>query len=1013
MPAPRCHTRVLAGFLAALLCTMPFVEAHGQQGWSMQQFTAESGLPQNSVASLAFDSSGYLWMTTEGGLVRYDGRLMRVFSTRNDTDLLDDRMHHLLRDRTGELYVNDAAGSLYRVTTGGVTRVIDGRGKDMTLGVVSGGIPGLAGYRAIAEAPLLSKRWRSWDLRILPLPEGGFAAANSEGVQVTSERGAEWFVDAPMEQQGMFMCGQELFVLANDKTIRLIDRRERAVRATTVTGVDPRLVERVLWSSTGPDVFAVGPGRIWHLASCKGAVLAFEELPIDLPGNTRVNAAAMSPDGNMLFIGTSTRGLIRYTRLRFRTEAPNLTGQLGQDNSFYAQAVIGDGKVLTSRGQICGPQGFTQERFPILPCEQHVLLADKHGRLWSARADTVRAHAIRDRSALVSRVSSAGVITVFLEEEDTVWVAGNAGLEAWVGLEAHHVLIHRVFNYRDNPFALLRGPDGLLWWATGNGVFRVIGDRLVPVPGLERTYARTLVRWGDRVLVGTYGEGLIMIDGERVVKLPLDPKGGLSHVHAFIPDGLGRIWMPTNHGLFVVRAVDLEAYLADQDRILSYRSFGRGDGLGTLEFNGGCSPPYVRLPSGEVSLPTIDGLVRFLPDAIQDDPVAFQPFIDELRRNGAEVPGDTRTARLEGSDRLTLRYSLPCWTEPTDLQLFYRVRGLDTAWVRMDMASDLLTVERLPPGDYTLQMMRQGAPVRDLLRIHVMSPWYRSSWTMALGLCVLLGLGWLVVRARTDRLVRSQARLEALVKERTVELQRTNAELTRALGVKDRLISILSHDIVSPLRFISRVATRTLRSARSEQPEVLRHTLSEISSSSEKLYANASNILEWIRNQGGEIAVVPAEVGIRALTEEVLAQFQQHASTVRFINEVPPHDHVWVDPRLFGIVLQNLVANAAGHAGGLVTVEGGRSPAGYRITVKDNGPGISASAQARLNALREGAAEVRTATDRPGLGYMIIHNILALLDADYRIETPPSGGTWVHVFLPDPAAEEQAETPAP
>jgi signal transduction histidine kinase len=990
---------VISRCLKGLACVVLFTDATAQQGWSVQHITAENGLPQNSVRSLAMDGSGYLWMTTEGGLVRYDGRLMRVFSTRNDSDLLDDRLQYLMQDRTGALFVNDAAGSLYRVTTGSVTREIDGRGKDKTLAIISGGVTDLVAYRAIAETPLFSTQWRAWDLRILPLPEGGFAAANRKGMQVTTDQGEVWAIEVPMDQQGAFMSGGELFVLAKDKSIHLVDRRRRVLRTMTVSGVDLRLAERALWSSTGRDVFVVGSGRIWHLASRTGSTLAFEELAVELPLNTILNAAVLSPDGNSLFIGTSTRGLFRYTRHRFSTLVPHTAPKLGQDNSFYAQAAIGGGRVLTSRASICTPDGFVSESFPILPCEQHVLLAGQRDRLWSARGDTVRVHAIRDGQLLVSKLSSAGSVTVMLEERDTVWVAGSAGLEAWVGLEARPVLTHRVFNYRSNPFDLMRGPDGFLWWATGHGVYRVNGDRLVPVQGLENTYARTLFRWGERVLVGTYGEGVIVIEGNKVVHLPLDPQGGLSHVHAFIPDARGRIWMPTNHGLFVVRAADLEDHLSKHGHTLGYRSFGRSEGLGTLEFNGGCSPPYVRLPTGEVSLPTIDGLVRFVPEAIQDDPAAFEPFIDELRQNGAHL-GNTRTLNLLGTDRLTLRYALPCWTEPADLQLFYRVRGLDTAWVRMDMASDLLTVERLPPGNYTLQMMRHGAAVRDLLSIHVMTPWYRSPWTMGAGLCLLLGLGWLLVRVRTDRLLRAQAKLEAIVEDRTMELQRTNGELTRALGVKDRLISILSHDIVSPLRFISRAATRTLRSARSEKPEVLRHTLAEISSSSEKLYANASNILEWIRNQGGEIAVVPVDVEARALAEEVLAQFQQHATTVRFINEVPHDDHAWVDPRLFGIVLQNLVANAAGHAGGLVTVEGERIPAGYRVTVKDNGPGMSAAAQQRIHALHAGSSDVRTATDRPGLGYMIIHDILSLLGGSYSIETPPSGGTWVHVHLP-------------
>lgn len=1015
MPDTRHSPGVMAWCLVLLLCLTGLSEATAQQGWSVEQFTAENGLPQNSVGSLAFDSSGYLWITTEGGLVRYDGRSMRVFSTRTDTVLRDDRMRYLLMDRSGALFVNDAIGSLYRVRTGALQLVMDGRGPEHSLAVLSGGIPSLEDYRVFAQAPPDEQRWRAWDTRVLPLPEGGFAALSEEGLQLTPSPTSALTIPVLTEREAAFMVGEELFILDRAKMIYRVDRRTASLEAVRVEGIDARLVERMLWTSTSAEVFATGAGRLWRVISHADRRLTFEELRIDLPVNTRINALLLAPDGNTLFVGTSTQGLFRYTRHRFRTLLPVPGTNRSGDNAFYAQAVLESGRVLTSHGTVCGPDGFEPELFPVLPCEIQALHRDRQGRIWSVNVDSVRVQDARTGSTIHHQTSAAGSATAFLEEEDTLWLAGMHGLEAWVGLVPRLMLTHHAVSYRDNPFALLRGPDGLIWWATGQGVFRVRGQVLEPVPGLERTYARTLARWGDRVLVGTYGEGPLVVDKGKVIRLPLDPQGSLSHVHAFIPDAKDRLWMPTNHGLFVVGKEALEAYLSGRRPYVAYRSFGHDDGLGTLEFNGGCSPPYVRLPSGEVSLPTIDGLVRFDPNAIADGSEVFQPFVDAVQLNDSLVPVTGSIYTLGRLDRLTLWYSLPNWTDPVDLQMYYRVQGLDSSWIPLDMASGRITVERLPPGDHLLQMMRPEATyeVRDLLRVQVLAPWYWHPWALTSGALLLLGLGWSILRLRTGQLLRARTRLEAIVNDRTEALQRSNTELTRALTVKDRLISILSHDIVSPLRFISRVATRTLRSARSEQPEVLRHTLAEISTSSEKLYANASNILEWIRNQGGEIAVIPAEVEIRVLTEEVLAQFQQHASTVRFINEVPPHDHVWVDPRLFGIVLQNLVANAAGHAGGLVTVEGGRSPAAYRITVKDNGPGISASAQARLNALREGAAEVRTATDRPGLGYMIIHDILALLEADYRIETPPSGGTWVHVFLPDRAAEEQAETPAP
>ena len=971
----------------------------------MEQFTAENGLPQNTVRSLAMDRSGYLWVTTEGGLVRYDGRHMRAFTTLNDTDLIEDRVGHLFVDGTGALLVNDVLGNLYRISVGDVERVVGGR---LSVGyerMISGGVPSIKSYRTLmrAEAEENLSPWSNWDMRILPLPNGEWARHSCDQVHFFTEKGPRMSVEAGAIMHGAFKVKEELFYLGRDRVFHSVDRSLGIVRDLKLHGVDPFAIDRILWSSAGTEVFAVGPTGIWRLITVKEGAITFEAIAVVLPANTKVNAVLLSDNARTLFVGTSTKGLFRYTRHRFRGLVPAERAPEHPDNAFYAQVVLDHDRVLTTHGLVCDSAGFSPKTFPNVPFEMQVLHRDQQGHIWSLRSDTLRVHEASTGSVILRTLSPVGRVSVFLEEGDTLWWAGALGLAAWVGDSAHLVVKHVANNYKENPFALVRGPDGYLWWATGNGVFRIVGRTFVPVPGLEAIYARTLCLWRGRMLVGTYGEGPLVVDQGKVVKLPLDAGGALSHVHAFIPDARGRLWMPTNHGFFRVEMEALEAYLADPERVLAYRSFGRNEGLRTLEFNGGCSPPYVRLANGEVSVPTIDGLVRFVPEAVLDAPELFRPTLDAVLLNDQAHPFSPGVPlAMDGSDRLTLHFTLPYWGNPSDLRICYRVRGLDERWLPLDQGLDRITMERMPPGTYTVQVMRVGdaAGVRDLLRLSVLASWYERPWAMALGVLLAVAGVWALLRLRTDQLLRARNQLEALVNERTQALQRSNTELLRASGVKDRLISILAHDIVSPLRFISRVATRTLRSARSEKPEVLRHTLAEISSSSEKLYANASNILEWIRNQGGAIAVVPTEVAMRELTEEVLAQFQQHASTVRFINAVPEHHLLLVDPKLLAIVLQNLIANAAGHAGGLVSIEGLRTAKSYRITVKDNGPGMTEAARQRIRDLRGGHADDRTATGRPGLGYMIIHDILELIEGDYNIETPAEGGTWVHVEVP-------------
>ena len=49
----------------------------------VNQYNSENGLPQNSAKDLLLDRNGFLWITTEDGLVRFDGRQFRVYNMSN------------------------------------------------------------------------------------------------------------------------------------------------------------------------------------------------------------------------------------------------------------------------------------------------------------------------------------------------------------------------------------------------------------------------------------------------------------------------------------------------------------------------------------------------------------------------------------------------------------------------------------------------------------------------------------------------------------------------------------------------------------------------------------------------------------------------------------------------------------------------------------------------------------------------------------------------------------------
>ena len=81
-------------------------------------WTAENGLPQNSVLAIAQTRDGYLWLGTEAGLVRFNGVDFKTFNKENEAALHANEIDSLLVDHRGVLWVGSRGGGLARLENG-------------------------------------------------------------------------------------------------------------------------------------------------------------------------------------------------------------------------------------------------------------------------------------------------------------------------------------------------------------------------------------------------------------------------------------------------------------------------------------------------------------------------------------------------------------------------------------------------------------------------------------------------------------------------------------------------------------------------------------------------------------------------------------------------------------------------------------------------------------------------------------------------------------------------------
>ncbi|MBX2875448.1 MAG: hypothetical protein KTR30_25250 [Saprospiraceae bacterium] len=99
-------------WLWPVLLWLPLVTLAQSPSHSFQELTMEDGLPHNNVHEVLQDQQGFMWFTSSGGLVRYDGRELRAFRHNPDDSL------SISNDFTGAIY-EDQQGYIWIGTTGG------------------------------------------------------------------------------------------------------------------------------------------------------------------------------------------------------------------------------------------------------------------------------------------------------------------------------------------------------------------------------------------------------------------------------------------------------------------------------------------------------------------------------------------------------------------------------------------------------------------------------------------------------------------------------------------------------------------------------------------------------------------------------------------------------------------------------------------------------------------------------------------------------------------------------
>jgi len=249
--------------------------------------------------------------------------------------------------------------------------------------------------------------------------------------------------------------------------------------------------------------------------------------------------------------------------------------------------------------------------------------------------------------------------------------------------------------------------------------------------------------------------------------------------------------------------------------------------------------------------------------------------------------------------------------------------------------------------------------------------------------------------------------LNEQLNEKNEQIASQNDQLKEINATKDRLFSIIGHDLKNPFTVLISLSKIIKEQFDNLESEDLKKSLNIINSTALQGFTLLDNLLDWARSQTGEIKFAPATVNLNESVREVLVQIGPVAAKkqVPVRNNIQNSLLVMADSNMLQTILRNLVSNAIKFStpGGEVSVDAIWDKRIDRIviTVTDRGIGITEENQAKLFNIKTHQSTKGTQQESgTGLGLLICKEFVGKHGGSIQVFSTPGAGTQITFDLP-------------
>lgn len=1042
--------------MCLLLCFCHLGNTGARAGqYVFSHFSTEDGLPSNHIHDITQDNNGFVWVATHYGVSRFEGNSFRNFLSSDYPTMFRDDMYHSLLMKDGNVAFGGAKGTLvmyddhadsfadlapndsFLCDITGYALSPDGdEFISTTDGVYSVSYPkslrrldiapvGMAVYEVFKDS--FRQYWLGVNHGVEVFADGGTRVA---GFEPLARIGEQVNNICPVDATTVLLC-------ASTGSLWMVKLSKNGTFASLKKVNAPfKNVSEICFDGTHVWIGTAGAG-LW-VASFVDGSLSFERCkPINRDDSDvrKISALFCGADGK-IWVGTQNTGLwcvtdVMQSEVVFSADlgVPMVTGTSFFENADGRILMGTDGQglyMLDSLGNVerhlTENEGLSSNNILSLrPYRGHCLVS-----YWGGAVSCLNPHTLANIKLNYKGLTNPSLNAKFADSDSAaniyVCLSGDG---VYRGLESgdwSRLALPQISGSADKwTNHICFSADSVAWLSTTRTVWRITNDGMAQAvyPDTEGKSNHKPVELhqcatdevGNAFLASSNGVYRLSADGRSIEHLDFLPSGDYCTI---LRSDDGVFWTAGTNGVLSF-SYERKTFSAEMDGLDGHdRDFFIPRSIFMDDRN-------------RLFLGTKQGFVM-LNTAVKSE--AKRPYVvwSDLYMRGKKVrvgssellpvalPYMEGLALAYNQTDLSLKFDAVDFSARNAITAFYRIEGVDTVWAPVG-EDRTVGITQLPPGDYILQVsfFCKGEPIEGLaleMSIAVSPPWWRSWWFYTLVVMLVVLSASLYFFSRIRNITRQKVELERMVSERTKELRDVNLSLQQrekevelqndmlhnALKDKDRLVSIVAHDLKNPMFSIVGSLEDLVRQENGKENTLLR----QVYQASAVLQRQMLKLLDWTAENRISASCDFQYVDLKEIVSEVTALVRGLLSDkdIRLSVDINAAHYLYVDPRMLSAIIRNLLTNAVKFTekGKTITLTAAETEKNVvSISLRDEGVGMSAETVERLLSGVRLTSDGTLSEKGYGLGFGIVQEFVKKNKGELRIESEIGKGSTITV----------------